>query len=222
MQDNGFEHAQQAVGIEEWLDLVEDVLQGLHHGLNNRIGSLSALVELYQLDAGAPDAPTLASMSADIARLEECSRVARLLPRAPAVGEEPLTLEDVFADAFAIHRFLHDTRDVRVAIAPARYTEPVRVERSALVHALTLILNDAKRLAKATGSVVRSSMESDEQWVRVELQIGTPLVADVPRPLKTDYADRLAETFGGVVHRKPGVVELKLPTLKARRAADRR
>ena len=36
-------------GIEEWLELVEDALQGLHHALNNRIGSLSAVVELFQL-----------------------------------------------------------------------------------------------------------------------------------------------------------------------------
>ena len=36
-------------GIEEWAELVDQALHGLHHALNNRIGSLSALVELYQL-----------------------------------------------------------------------------------------------------------------------------------------------------------------------------
>ncbi|MEO7085024.1 MAG: hypothetical protein ABI442_04195 [Gemmatimonadaceae bacterium] len=133
-----------------------------------------------------------------------------------------MILDDVLADVFAIHRFLHDTRDVQVTIVPSRYVEPVRLERWALVRVLALMLNDAKRLAKPLGSIIRTITESDEQWVRVEFGVGSPLVAGVPVSARSDYADRVATSFGGSLVRRPGVVELRLPTLKSRRAADRR
>ncbi len=207
-------------GVEEWLELVDEALQGLHHALNNRIGSLSALVELYQLGDLPPDGTGFENLAADLTRLEDCNRMVRLLPRDGVSGEEPLILDDVVADVFAIHRFLHNVRDLQVTIVPTRYVEPVRVQRWALVRVLTLLLCDAKRLAKQSRSVIRAVTESDEQWVRVEFRIGTPLVAEVPES-RGPYAALVAELLGGVVTRRPGIAELKLPTLKARRAADR-
>jgi hypothetical protein len=208
-------------GVVEWLDVVDQALQGLHHALNNRIGSLSAVVELYQLGGAAPDSAGFENLAADLKRLEECNRVMRLLPRDAVVGEESLILDDVVADVLAIHRYLHDVRDVQVTIVPTRYVEPVRVERWAAVRVLTLLFNDAKRLAKASGAAVRASTESDEQWVRVELRVGTPPVVDVPVSARGRYAELVAEGFGGLVTRKAGAVELRLPTLKSRRAAGR-
>ena len=142
--------------------------------------------------------------------------------RASASTEESLILDDVLADVFAIHRFLYEARDLQVTIVPTRFVEPVRLERWALVRVLTMLLADAKRLAKGASGVVRAVTESDEQWVRVEFRIGAPLVADPPVSDGGRYAELLAETFGGTVSRRPGVAELRLPTLKARRAADRR
>ena len=208
-------------GVEEWIELVDQALQGLHHALNNRIGSLSALVELQQLGDLPPDGTGLESLGADLTRLEDCNRMVRLLPRDSVAGEEPLILDDVLADVFAIHRYLHDARDLQVTIVPTRYVEPVRVERWALIRVLALLLADAKRLAKSTESAVRAATESDEQWVRVEFRVGTS-VAETPQPALSRYAAALAETFGGKVERRAGLVELRLPTLKARRAADRR
>lgn len=161
------------------------------------------------------------NLAADLARLEDCNRMIRLLPRDEVVGEEPLILDDVLADVFAIHRFLHDVRDLQVTIVPTRYVEPVRVQRWALIRVLTLLLADAKRLAKITDAVVRAVTESDEQWVCVEFRVGSPLVANAPAGRRGAYADHLAATFGATISRKPGVAQLRLPTLKARRAADR-
>jgi hypothetical protein len=208
-------------GVEEWLELVDEALQGLHHALNNRIGSLSALVELYQLGDLPPDGSGFENLAADLTRLGECNRIVRLLPRDAVPGEEPLILDDVLADVFAIHRFLHEIRDLQVTIVPTRYVEPVRVERWALVRVLTMLLNDAKRLAQRDRAVVRAVTESDEQWVRVEFRVGSPLVADVPVAGRGPYAELVAASFGGIVGRRAGVAELRLPTLKARRAAAR-
>jgi hypothetical protein len=212
-------------GIEEWVEIVDQALQGLHHALNNRIGSLSALVELYQLGDLPSDGSGFENLAADLARLEDCNRMVRLLPRDSVAGEEPLILDDVLADVFAIHRYLHDVRDLQVTIVPTRYVEPVRVERWALIRVLTMLLCDAKRLAKQTGSpAVRAVTESDEQWVRVEFRVGAPLVAESPASARPGcrYAELVAESFGGKVDRRAGIAELRLPTLKARRAADRR
>src|SRR4051812_24750326 len=167
------------------------------------------------------DGSGFGSLAADLVRLEDCNRMVRLLPRDSVAGEEPLILDDVLADVFAIHRFLHDVRDLQVTIVPTRYVEPVRVQRWALVRVLTLLLADAKRLARGTSAIVRAVTESDEQWVRVEFRVGVPLVAGIPASARGPYADVVAATFGGTVTRKPGVAQLRLPTLKARRAADR-
>jgi hypothetical protein len=208
-------------GVEEWLDLVDHALQGLHHALNNRIGSLSALVELYQLGDLPPTGSGFDSLAADLTRLTDCNRVLQLLPRDAVVGEEALILDDVVADVLAIHRYLHDARDVQVTIVPTRYVEPVRVERWALVRVLTLLLADTKRLAKAHAASVRVVTESDEQWVRVEFRVGTPLVEPIPESARGRYAELVASLLGGQLSRRAGVAELRLPTLKARRAADR-
>ncbi len=205
----------------EWAALVEQALQGLHHALNNRIGSLSAIVELFQLGDLPPDggAPGFESLAADLARLEDCSRMVRLLPRDDVPGEEALILDDVIADVLAIHRFLHDVRDLPVTIVPTRYVEPVRVERWALVRALTLLLLEAKLAAQRAGAALRAITESDEQWVTVEYRLSPG--SDAPPESRGAYADQLAASFGGIVVRKPGTFGLRLPTLKARRAADR-
>jgi len=208
-------------GVVEWLEVVDEALKGLHHALNNRIGSLSAVVELHQLGDLPPDGSAFENLAADLRRLEDANRVLRLLPRDGVVGEESLILDDVIADVLAIHRFLHDLRDQQVTIVPTRYVEPVRVERWAAVRVLTLLLNDAKRLAKSLNTSVRATTESDEQWVRVEFRLGLPS-ADVIPSARGRYAELVAESFGGSVTRKPGAVELRLPTLKARRAAARR
>lgn len=209
-------------GIEEWVELVDQALHGVHHALNNRIGSLSALVELHQLGDLQQNAAGLENIAADLARLTDCNRMLRLLPRDGVSGEEPMILDDVLADVFAIHRYLHDGRDQQVTVPPTRFVEPVRVERWALVRVLTLLLRDAKRLARQTGANVRSLVESDEQWVRVEFSIGSPPVTEVPVSAGGRYAELIAESFGGNVERRQGVVVLRVPTLKSRRAAERR
>jgi len=208
-------------GADEWLTLVDQVCHGIHHALNNRIGSLSALLELTRLTDLPPDDPAFRSLSAELTRLEDCARAMRLLPRAD-VGEEPLIVDDVLADVLAVHGFVHELRDTPLTIAPTRFVEPVRAERWALVRVLVLILADAKRLAKATRTSVHAAIESDERWVRIQLRVGLPPVGETPTPARAPYAERLAVSLGGSVNRRDGLVELRVPTLKTRRAADSR
>lgn len=206
---------------DEWLMVVDQVCHGIHHALNNRIGSLSALLELTRLGDLPPNDPAFGSLAAELTRLEDCARTVRLLPRAP-VGEEPLIVDDVLADVLAVHGFLHDLRDTPLTIAPTPFVEPVRAERWALVRALVLILADAKRLAKTARTSVHATIESDERWVRIEFRVGPQPIGEIPTPAAAPYAERLSESLGGSVNRRAGVVELRVPTLKTRRAADQR
>jgi hypothetical protein len=210
-------------GADEWLSLIDHVCLGIHHALNNRIGSLSALLELTRLGDLAPNDPAFSSLAGELRRLEDCSRAIQLLPRA-GVGEEPLIVDDVLADVLAVHTFLHDIRDTPLTIAPTRFVEPVRAERWALVRVLVLILADAKRLAKAVRASVHATIESDDRWVRIEFRVGPQVVGEVPTPVRAPYAERLSALLGGSVDRREGLVELRVPTLKTRRAAagDRR
>jgi hypothetical protein len=203
--------------------LVDQVCHGIHHALNNRIGSLSALLELTRLGDLPPNDPAFASLSTELTRLEDCARTVRLLPRA-TMGEEPLIVDDVLADVLAVHAFLHELRETPFTIAPTRFVEPVRAERWALVRALVLVLADAKRLAKTTRASVHATIESDERAVRIEFRVssGSQPVSQFPTPVREPYAERLAAVFGGSVTRREGSVELRLPTLKTRRAADQR
>ena len=210
-----------AEGIEEWLDLIDQALQGLHHALNNRIGSLSALIELLRLDGLPSDGTGFDGLTSELLRLEDCSRLVRLLPGDSSADAEPLILDDVLADVFLIHRFLHAVREVPVTIVPVRFVEPVRVERWAVLRVLTLLLNDAKRLAGQLGEAARIVAESDDQWVSVEFRVGTPAVHEVPVSGRGRYSETVARSFGGTVSRAAGVVALRMPTLKALRAADR-
>ncbi len=211
----------QTDGAEEWLAIVDQVCHGVHHALNNRIGSLSALLELTRLGDLPPNDPAFARLATELTRLEDCSRTVRLLPRAD-VGEEPLLIDDVLADVLAVHTFLHEWRDTPFTITPTPFVEPVRAERWALVRVLVLLLADAKRLAKTTRASVHSVIESDERWVTVSLRVGSPAVGEIPTPARAPYAEHVAASLGGIVSRREGAVDLRLPTLKMRRAADQR
>ncbi len=208
-------------GLDEWLTVVDQVCHGVHHALNNRIGSLSALLELTRLGDLPPNDPAFASLANELTRLEDCSRTIRLLPRAE-VGEEPLLMDDVLADVLAVHAFLHELRDTPLTITPTPFVEPVRAERWALVRVLILVLADAKRLAKASRASVHTVIESDDRWVKVAFRVEPPAVGAIPTPMRASYAERLAGTLGGSVNRRESAVELRLPTLKTRRAADQR
>jgi hypothetical protein len=215
---SGGSHASAADDIEDWLSLLDQVLQGLHHALNNRIGTLSALIELAELSELPPDGSALKAVTADVERLGECNHVIDLLRRDDAAGEEPLMVDDVLIDVYAIHRFLHDVRDVQVTAPPTRSAEPVRVHRWLLLRTLALLLYDARRLAKRLDRFVVVGTSADEESVtvsfRVENGVGD-LADEVPSSLGGRHAEVLATTLGGSAFRAAGEVGVRVPTLKA-------
>jgi hypothetical protein len=76
-------------------------------------------------------------------------------------------------------------------------------------------------LANQLAANVRVVAESDDQWLTVEFRLGASAAGEIPISTNGRYPEVVAKSFGGSVSRRAGVVELRLPTLKARRAADR-
>lgn len=209
--------------VQEWLDLVDAALHGIHHSLNNRIGSLLAVVDLHRSGGLAEVAGGLDGLASEVERLQECNRVVRLLPDSSA-GEEALDVRDVLSDAMVIHELLPSTKELPVVLTAADAT-PVRAERWALLRALTLLLRSAKSAAQSGGAKapsVHASIEADDAWVRVVFRFGGDVEVAVGGPASSRYVEMLAARFGGSTMVAAGAVELRIPTLKARRAAERR
>jgi C4-dicarboxylate-specific signal transduction histidine kinase len=204
----------------EWLGVVEQVLAGMHHALNNRAASLSALGELVRIrgpEAVSP--PWLAALDGDVQRIGECARAADLIAESQDTREEALSITDVLEDALVIHRFIHGTRDTRVVVELAGATSAVRVVRWKMVRALTLVVAEVKTATTEADAEVRITADSNEEAVRL---VVTGSGATGVAPSGRTYSDLLIESLGGVVSRSNGRIEVRLPLLRSRRASDRR
>lgn len=208
-----------AASSDEWLELVDQVLFGLDHALNNRLGALRAFAELLRDDVWRTTPAATDSVQKEVARLEETTSVVRLLARPRQPSETGLILEDVMTDAMRIQSMLYDVRDTPVDLVPGPPMEPVWSERSSLIRLLSVVLYALRRQARKSGSggSLRLTTESDEQWARIRF------VAPVPttESAVSEYAASIASSIGADWGSPDGYLELRLPTLKAHRALPR-
>ena len=200
----------------EWLDLVDQVLLGLDHALNNRLGALRAFAELLRDEHWRTTAAATESVNKEVARLEETTTVVRLLARPRQPSESGLILEEVMADVVRIQSMLYDVRDVPLDFVPGPPLEPVWSERSALIRLLSVALYGLRRRAReGSRAALRVSMESDEESARISLSSSNPLADSAIG----DYARSVASSVSAEWRLVNGRLELRLPTLKAHRAA---
>jgi signal transduction histidine kinase len=211
------------VSADEWLALVDQVLLGLDHALNNRLGALRAFAELLRDEHWRSTSAATDSVQKEVARLEETTSVVRLLARPRQVSKAGLVVEEVMMDVVRIQSMLYDVRDTPIDFVPGPPLEPIWSERSALIRLLSLLLYALRRNAREEGGegrvdgALRVSTESDEQWVRIRIDSLHP----VSEEAVGDYAASLASALGIEWRAVSGHLELRLPTLKAHRAAAR-
>jgi signal transduction histidine kinase len=205
-----------AVLADEWLELVDQVLLGLDHALNNRLGALRAFSELLRDDVWRTTSAATESIQKEVARLEETAGVVRLLTRPKHPSPTGLILEDVLADVVRIQAMLYDVRRTPVEIVPAPPLEPAWSERSALIRVLSLLLYALRRQAGAAGveNALQLMAEADETTVLIRIASPVPIGDSVV----TEYTASTASSIGADCRVAGRVLELRLPTLKAHRA----
>lgn len=152
-----------------WLAAVDGLVSGVHHALNNRLGTLSALVQLAALDgAGAPE--TERALRDELERFGDTLRLLAMIPRRPAEAPIPLQLGDVLPDALALAAQHREVRGVEFAVRSAPDLLPVLCPETALVHALLTTLVGAAVAAREGGAArVEVRCSGDERFVTVEV-----------------------------------------------------
>lgn len=197
-----------AAAANEWTRLVDSVLRGVAHTLNNRGAALAALVELTSEPAEQP------AVLREILDTEQ-QRVRELVQALRTVGTtggeaEALLPDDVIADVVVVLGQHPDLRDGAIQIV-IEQRAPVRVARWMFARALLAL---AAGLAGGTRTQPRRlSVTTDDDW----LVIG----ADD----RGDTTPVLAGELARAMHGEPlpeGRYGIRLPTLAALRRREGR
>lgn len=165
---------------EAWLAAADGLVAGVHHAINNRLGTLSALAQLAAM-GGSPGAQALAALREETERMGSTLRLLALLPRRPAEEPIPLQLGEVLPEALALVAQHREVRDVEFAVETAPDLLPVLCPETALVHALLVLLVGAGVAAREGGAArVDVRCSGDEHRVTLEVEpegdaVGGPL-----------------------------------------------
>ncbi|MEP6999257.1 MAG: hypothetical protein ABI969_02180 [bacterium] len=170
--------------------------------MNNRITSLSSLVELAAMDDEAPETEKLRD---EITRLHEVSVFVGVLA-SRSVQQEALEIHAVLEQAMRIHGHHPRTRTVACTVERSETALAVRVPRWALLRLLLLMIDAAKQAAApGSGTSVAVRVTGDDRDVRVSIASKGPLGSD---------AAELAALCGGSLHEQGDQVQLQLPSLQ--------
>lgn len=190
--------------LEEWSRVVEDVLRGIAHSLNNRAAALSAAVELSS--DPSEDAGIVASILApEMERMSELVAIIRTVS-VPRPSEAFLPIE-ASKDALAVLRIHPDHRERKFAFRGGDST-PIRVPRWLFARALIVL----GILAARSNTEIEISAEERDDWIEVR---AAPSVAE------SVYLAEAAQAMGGET--LPGDVSgFRVPTLAAIRRREGR
>jgi hypothetical protein len=192
-----------------WSLLLEDLLRGLVHAMNNRVTALSAFAELATVDEEALEIDMLRR---EIVRLYEVSSlVSALATRSDE--REALEMSGVVEMALDIHRHHPRMRSVPCTLEKKGAILPVRVPRWAMLRLALLMVDAAKRAGTdANADVVAMWLSSTDAAVRLHM-----LSPALPSP----DAQNLAKLCGGVLSHDDGETVLSLPSLLELRRRER-
>jgi hypothetical protein len=188
----------------EWTRIVEDVMRGIGHALNNRAAALSAVIELTAPPAEEP-AVIREILRGEMDKVQAIVQVLRSVGGARS-DAEAFTPGDVAGDARLVLEYHAEWRD-RIPGIDAGGAAPIRAPRWMFTRALVALA--CAMLPSRTGAgAVRIATEDDWVVVRADAAAPSPLVVE------------LAVAMGGEPLGKG--VGFRLPTLAALRRREGR
>lgn len=163
--------------FEGWLRLSEGLIAGVHHALNNRLASLSAVGQVVESDLPA-DHPLSGALSEELDRIEASVAILRLLSGGRS-SAEPVLLESVLDDAGRLFGLHHALRDLRLEVESAPSLLPLYTDPNELLRAVLMMMAVAGRRALGGDGIVRVTVSGDESGVEVVVEGRGPSDGDV-------------------------------------------
>jgi C4-dicarboxylate-specific signal transduction histidine kinase len=148
-----------------WLRILEGLIAGIHHALNNRLGTLSAVSQVLEGDL-PPGHPLAGSLSAEVRRMEDT--VAWLRELGPGNDEvTAVQLEPILERAIQFVSLHPATRDVSVEVRLAEGLLPLRLSPGRLFRVLLILLAAA---ARTGAGPIRVRASSDDRSLEVSIR----------------------------------------------------
>jgi len=152
-----------------WLWVLEGLIAGIHHALNNRLGTVSAVSQVIEGDL-PPGHPLAGSLSAEVRRMEDTVASLRDLGHrggnATAVQLEPI-LERTL-QLFTLHP---GTRDVPIDLRLPEGLLPLRVSATRLLRALLILLSAAAARTGPGTAPIRVRASCDDRWMELSIDV---------------------------------------------------
>lgn len=208
-----------------WLAVHDELLRGITHAFSNRIATIGATA--YMLEHGdVPVGQAVESMRAETDRMDTLLQQLRQLPGRPGAEPEPMTVNDVCANAVKTHSHHGELRDFECDIEVDPDVYPIWAEPHQFTHALLVALNAAKRNAMP-GTRVLIRATGDVNTVKVQVTARDPLVDGLTDDTGANALDAAAAGWliaqhGGLARALPHGCELETPTLLAIRRARKK
>ena len=204
---------------ELWLPVSAELIAGVHHALNNRVGALSAVAQVLEGDMD-PHHPLREALAMEVERLQTTVRTLALLPRRVGAAPEPIHLPGLLPLIMELLSYHLGVRDTECRVEGDGDTLPVYAEPTLLTHLLITLLVEAAGVARAEGTTVCLRHSSTAEWVTITVEAvgggdGEPgPIAQRLRP----WAD---EVGGEISAEGAGRFVLRLPTLGEVRRRER-
>ena len=199
-----------ASALREWGQIVENVLRGIAHSLNNRAAAISAVLDLARDPDDDPSTVGLI-LGSEMSRVREMVSVVRSigtpLPRADA-----FSAADAAADAAQVLAMHAERRDAEVVFDVVSGAT-TRVPRWMFVRALTALVACPPQ-GGAPHRSARVAISEEGDWLVARLQ-GREDTADA-----SAYTSELAAAMGGEILKD--AFGFRIPTLGAIRRREGR
>jgi signal transduction histidine kinase len=199
---------------EVWLPVSAELIAGVHHALNNRVGALSAVTQVLEGEMD-PAHPLRLALADEVKRLQATVRALTLLARPADAAPEPVLLPDLLPGITELFGLHHGVRDTECEVRVDDGVLPLYCEPTLLAHLLLTLLIAAGEAAREAGTGVRLHASGDAREVVVTIE---PEGEETPR---VEALGEWAEELGGAVSGGAGRYELRLPTLPEVRRRER-